>query len=171
MIILGLDPGVATVGFGLLQVKKNEYHLLACGTINTSAGLSLANRLEQIYEDTKELIAKFKPEAIALESLFFNTNITTGIAVAHGRGVLLLAGQQAGVPLFEYTPPQVKQAVTGYGRASKRQVISMVTRLLHMQAPPKPDDAADALAIALCHARARTSQLLIDRGRNSCSTT
>ncbi len=171
MIILGFDPGIATVGFGVIQTEEHRQHLLACGTINTAAGLPLSTRLEQIYIDAQELIAKFRPEAIAIEELFFNTNITTGIAVAHGRGILLLAGQQAGVPMFEYTPLQVKQAVAGYGRAGKRQVIAMVTRILNMPAPPKPDDAADALAIALCHARARTSQLLLDRGRKNCSTT
>lgn len=171
MIILGFDPGVATVGFGVIQAEGHSQRLLACGTVNTPAGLPLSRRLEQIYGDAGELIEKFKPEAIAIEELFFNTNITTGIAVAHGRGVLLLAGQQAGIPMFEYTPSQVKQAVAGYGRAAKRQVIAMVTRILNMESPPKPDDAADALAIALCHARARTSQLLMDRRRNNCSTT
>lgn len=171
MIILGLDPGVATVGFGIIQAEGHNHKKIACGAITTPAGLPLARRLEQVYEDTKELISAFKPDAIAIEELFFNTNITTGIAVAHGRGMLLLAGQQAGIPMFEYTPSQVKQAVCGYGRAGKRQVIAMVTRILNMEAPPKPDDAADALAIALCHARSYTSQLLIDRGRKNCSTT
>ena len=171
MVILGFDPGIATVGFGVIQAEQNHLQLLACGAITTPAGLALSRRLEQIYGDAGELIAKFRPEAIAIEELFFNTNITTGIAVAHGRGILLLAGQQAGVPMFEYTPLQVKQAVAGYGRAGKRQVIAMVARLLSMKAPPKPDDAADALAIAICHARSRTSQLAIDRGRKNCSTT
>ena len=171
MIILGLDPGIATVGFGVLNTSGNTQTLIRCGAVTTPAGIPLSDRLEQIYSDTTELIKIFKPDAIAIEELFFNTNITTGIAVAHGRGILLLAGKHSGVPMYEYTPLQVKMAVAGYGRAEKRQVMEMVKRILKLSAVPKPDDAADAVAIALCHARSSTSLLNLERGNNGCSTT
>ena len=169
MRILGIDPGVATIGFGLLDAEKNQYTLLRCGVITTPAHTSLASRLEQIYHDLNELLEAFKPDAVSIEELFFNTNITTGIAVAHGRGVILLACQQAGVQIHEYTPLQVKQAVAGYGRADKKQVMEMVRRICNLKAAPKPDDAADAVALALCHARSATS--LLYKGDNAeCST-
>ena len=169
MRILGIDPGIATVGFGIIESERNRQKLINCGTINTKPGNSLSHRLNSIYDDITQLISAFEPDEMAVEELFFNTNITTGISVAHGRGVVLLAGQKAGVKVFEYTPLQVKLAVAGYGRAQKNQVIDMVKRLLSMKNPPKPDDAADALAIALCHARSATSLLNI-RGDNICST-
>ena len=169
MRILGIDPGIATVGFGIIESDRNRQRLVNCGTINTKPGYSLSDRLSRIYDDLQELINAFEPHEMAVEELFFNTNITTGISVAHGRGVILLAGQKAGVRVFEYTPLQIKLAVAGYGRAQKGQVIHMVKRLLSMKNAPKPDDAADALAIALCHARSATSLLNI-RGDNSCST-
>ena len=169
MRILGLDPGIATIGFGLIESARSKYSLVRCGVITTPAHTSLASRLEQIYNDLTQLLEAFKPEAVSIEELFFNTNITTGIAVAHGRGVILLACQQAGVKIYEYTPLQVKQAVVGYGRAEKSQVMDMVRRLCNLKAPPKPDDAADAVALALCHARSSTS--LLYRGeREECST-
>lgn len=171
MTILGLDPGIATIGFGVIQSQKSTQQLITYGAIRTQPKQKLSVRLSQIYLDTLELIEKFKPEAISIEELFFNTNIKTGISVAHGRGVLLLAGQNAGVPLFEYTPLQVKQGVVGYGRAEKNQVMEMVKRLLKMDHIPKPDDAADALAVALCHARSATSLLSSLRGEEECSTT
>lgn len=169
MRILGIDPGIATIGFSVLDTDRGKQNLLCCGVITTPAATSLSSRLERIYSDLKELIESYSPEAMAVEELFFNTNITTGISVAHGRGVILLAAYQAGLSVFEYTPSQVKQAVVGYGKAEKRQVIDMVTRILHLPSPPKPDDAADAVAIALCHARSETS-LLNRGGFNSCST-
>ena len=169
MRILGIDPGIATIGFSVLDADRGKQNLLCCGVITTPAGTSLSSRLDRIFSDLKELIAAYSPDAMAVEELFFNTNITTGISVAHGRGVILLAAFQAGVPVFEYTPSQVKQAVVGYGKAEKRQVIDMVTRILHLPSPPKPDDAADAVAIALCHARSETS-LLNRGGFNPCST-
>ena len=169
MRILGIDPGIATVGFGVIDAERGRQKYITCGVITTPAGTSLSSRLEQIYEDLGQLIAAFSPDAMAVEELFFNTNITTGIAVAHGRGVVLLAARKCGVPVFEYTPLQVKQAVAGYGRAEKRQVIDMVKRLLNMKSAPKPDDAADAVAIALCHARSATS-LLNQGGNGTCST-
>jgi crossover junction endodeoxyribonuclease RuvC len=159
MRILGIDPGIATIGFGVLESEKNSHKLLNCGVITTPAHTSLSSRLEQIYDDMLSLLDLFKPDAVSIEELFFNTNITTGIAVAHGRGVILLACRKYGVKVFEYTPLQVKQAVVGYGRAEKRQVMDMTRRLLHMERVARPDDAADAIAIALCHARAKTSLL------------
>ena len=169
MRILGIDPGIATIGFAVLDAERNQYRLLQCGVITTPAHTSLSSRLDQIFQDMKQLLDAFKPDAVSIEELFFNTNITTGIAVAHGRGVILLACQQAGVRIFEYTPLQVKQAVVGYGRAEKKQVMDMVRRLCNLKAAPKPDDAADAVALALCHARSSTS--LLNRGeREECST-
>lgn len=159
MRILGIDPGYATIGFGLIEAERAQMHMVTYGAITTPAGLPLSKRLYQIDRDTEELIGQLKPDVIAIEELFFNTNITTGIAVAHGRGVLLCAAERCGVPLYEYTPSQVKLAVTGYGKAEKHQVMDMTKRLLKLTAVPRPDDAADALAIALCHARSFTSRL------------
>lgn len=169
MRILGIDPGIATIGFGVLDCNKREYRLVNCGVITTPAHTSLSSRLELIYDDLLELIGLFKPDAVSIEELFFNTNITTGISVAHGRGVILLACRKAGVKVYEYTPLQVKQAVVGYGRAEKSQIMDMVKRICRLPAPPKPDDAADAVALALCHARSSTS--LLYKGENEeCST-
>ena len=159
MRILGIDPGVATIGFGLVEADRAKVHMVTYGAITTPAGLPLSRRLYQIDRDMEELIGKLRPDVMAVEELFFNTNITTGIAVAHGRGVILCAAERCGVPLHEYTPGQVKLAVTGYGKAEKRQVMDMTRRLLHLKAVPRPDDAADALALALCHARSFTSRL------------
>lgn len=170
MRILGIDPGIATIGFGIVDSEKNRHRLVTCGVITTPAHTSLSSRLEQIYEDLQRLLEAFKPDAVSIEELFFNTNITTGIAVAHGRGVILLACRKAGVGIYEYTPLQVKQAVVGYGRAEKAQVMDMVRRLCGLSAPPKPDDAADAVALALCHARSSTS-LLYRGDKEECSTT
>ncbi len=169
MRILGIDPGIATIGFGVIDSDKNHHKLIQCGVISTPAHTSLSSRLAQIYEDMCQLLDLFKPDAISIEELFFNTNITTGIAVAHGRGVILLACQNAGVQIYEYTPLQVKQAVVGYGRAEKTQVMDMVKRICGLPAPPRPDDAADAVALALCHARSATS-LLFKGERDECST-
>lgn len=159
MRILGIDPGFATIGFGLVKAERGQARMLTYGAITTSAGLPLSRRLYQIGTDMEDLIRRLKPEVISIEELFFNTNITTGIAVAHGRGVLLYAAEKCGVPLYEYTPSQVKLAVTGYGKAEKRQVMDMTRRLLKLEKVPRPDDAADALALALCHARSFTSRL------------
>ena len=163
MIILGIDPGVATIGVGLVRAERNRNQLLRYGVITTPPGIPLSNRLLQISNDMEELIHAFHPDEMAVEELFFTKNITTGIAVAHGRGVILLAAEKLGVPVFEYTPMQVKQAVVGYGKAEKRQVMLMTQRLLHMKEIPRPDDAADALALAICHSRAATSLLNTDR--------
>ena len=163
MIILGVDPGIATIGFGVIEARRGQNILKQYGVITTPAGLPLANRLLQISEDMDALIRQFQPDEMAVEELFFTKNITTGIAVAHGRGVILLSAQKLGLPIFEYTPMQVKQAVAGYGGADKRQVMLMTQRLLSMREVPRPDDAADALAIAICHARSATSLLNTER--------
>ena len=170
MRILGIDPGVGTVGFGVVDSVKGKNSYVACGAITTPPNTPLSPRLDMIYNDLNELIVTFAPEAISVEELFFSKNITTGIAVAHGRGVILLSAYRSGVPVFEYTPMQVKQAVVGYGNAKKNQVIYMVQRLLNMKTPPKPDDAADALALAICHARSMTSRLGAEGGESACST-
>ena len=169
MMVLGIDPGIATVGFGVIKAEGSRQALVRCGVIRTASGNRLALRLKQIYDDVCELITVYKPDAIAVEELFFNTNLKTGISVAHGRGVIVLAGEAQGIPMFEYTPLQVKRTVAGYGRADKKQVMEMVRRLLSMNEPPRPDDAADALAIAICHARVSNSLLNINGG-NICST-
>jgi crossover junction endodeoxyribonuclease RuvC len=168
--ILGLDPGIAIVGFGVIEAQRGQFQSLTYGAIRTEAGLPLSERLEIIYNDLTQLLDSLRPEAVAVEELFFNTNITTGISVAHGRGILLLACRQKGVPIYEYTPLQVKQSVVGYGRAEKRQVMEMVRRMLHLTDIPRPDDAADALAIALCHGRAVTSLLFQAGEKGQCST-
>ena len=159
MRILGIDPGIAIVGFGLIESDRGAMRMLQYGAVTTEAGLPLATRLVQIEDDMRALIQQLRPDEIAIEELFFSKNITTGIAVAHGRGVVLCTAERLGVPIFEYTPMQVKQAVVGYGLAEKRQVMDMTKRLLKLKAVPKPDDATDALAIAICHARSATSLL------------
>ena len=159
MRILGIDPGIAIVGFGLIESDRGAMRMLQYGAVITEAGLPLATRLVQIEDDMRALIQQLRPDEIAIEELFFSKNITTGIAVAHGRGGVLCPAERLGVPIFEYTPMQVKQAVVGYGLAEKRQVMDMTKRLLKLKAVPKPDDAADALAIAICHARSATSLL------------
>lgn len=159
MRILGIDPGYATIGFGMVESSGVQVRMVTYGAITTPAGLPLSRRLYQIGSDMEELIGKLRPDVISIEELFFNTNITTGIAVAHGRGVILYAAEKCGIPLYEYTPGQVKLAVTGYGKAEKRQVMDMTRRLLKLRAVPRPDDAADALALAICHARSFTSRL------------
>ena len=163
MIVLGIDPGVATIGFGVVRAERQKNTLVQYGVITTPPGIPLSSRLLQISDDMEELIRTFHPDEMAVEELFFNTNLTTGISVAHGRGVILLAAEQLGVPIFEYTPMQVKLAVTGYGKADKKQVMQMTQRLLHLAKLPRPDDAADALAIAFCHSRTATSLIDTDR--------
>ena len=170
MKILGIDPGVATVGFGLVESTGNRQSMISCGVITTPAHVPLSARLDRIYSDLEELIGACRPDAVSIEELFFSKNITTGIPVAHARGVILLCAFRCGVPVYEYTPMQVKQAVVGYGKAEKRQVMDMVRRILHLTAVPKPDDAADAVAIALCHARSATSLLTREGVQNPCST-
>ena len=159
MRILGIDPGYGITGFGLVEAERNQYKLLHCGAITTPAGMDFSARLEIIYNDMTALLQKAKPDAVAIEELFFGQNVTTGIGVAQSRGVILLAIQQAGLPVSSYKPMQVKQAVVGYGNATKHQVMDMTRRILNLSQIPKPDDAADAIAIALCHGRSATSLL------------
>ena len=153
MRILGIDPGLAIVGWGVIDYERSKFHTVAYGALRTPAGVCTEERLKMLYDGMVELLQTYKPDAVAIEELFFNTNITTGIRVAEARGVLLLAARQAGVAMQEYTPLQVKQAVVGYGRAEKKQVMTMVAMLLGLKEIPKPDDTADALAIAICHAQ------------------
>ena len=157
MRILGIDPGYGITGFGVIDTQRGQSRLVTCGAITTPAGMDFSARLEIIYEDMRRLLAEVKPDAVAIEELFFGQNVTTGIGVAQSRGVILLAIRQAGLEVTSYKPVQVKQAVVGYGNATKHQVQDMTKRLLGLNAMPKPDDAADAIAIALCHARSSTS--------------
>ena len=157
MRILGIDPGYGITGFGVIEADRGKQSLITCGAITTPAGMDFSARLEIIYNDMTELIRATKPDAVAIEVLFFGQNVTTGIGVAQSRGVILLAIRQAGLEVTSYKPMQVKQALVGYGNASKHQMQVMTKRLLHLSAMPKPDDAADAIAIALCHARSSTS--------------
>lgn len=159
MRILGIDPGYGITGFGLVEAQRGQTRLLHCGAITTPAGMDFPARLEIIYEDMRKLLELAKPQEVAIEELFFGQNVTTGIGVAQSRGVILLAVQQAGLPVHAYKPMQVKQAVVGYGGATKHQVMDMTRRLLGLSQMPKPDDAADAIAVALCHARSSTSLL------------
>ena len=159
MIILGIDPGLAIVGWGVIEYSGSRFKVLGYGSVETPAHTPTEERLLRINEGIAELINTYHPDVMAVEELFFNTNITTGIRVAEARGVIIMRAHSLGVKLAEYTPRQVKQAVVGYGRAEKKQVISMVTRLLNLDAPPKPDDTADALAIAVCHAHCGGSRL------------
>ena len=160
MKILGIDPGIAIVGYGMIEYQSGRFGVIDYGAVTTKAGMKLSDRLRNIYEDINILIERFQPDAFAVEELFFNTNVTTGIAVAHGRGVIVLAAAVQNVPIFEYTPLQVKQGVAGYGRADKAQVQRMVKSLLNLSAIPKPDDVSDALAVAICHAHASGYQNL-----------
>ena len=159
MIILGIDPGLATVGWGVISSDGSRHRALSYGALLTEAGAPLERRLDDIYNGVTAIINRWKPDAVAVEELFFNTNITTGIKVAEARGVILLCARRCGVSISEYTPLQVKQAVVGYGRADKKQVITMVTLLLGLEKPPSPDDTADALAIAVCHAHTGPSRM------------
>ena len=159
MILLGIDPGLAIVGWGVVDYQNNRFRPIAYGSIQTPAGMETADRLTLIHRDLAAIIDKYRPVQMAVEELFFTKNITTGIRVAEARGVILMTAREKGLSLAEYTPNQVKQAVVGYGSADKRQVIAMVTRILGLSEPPKPDDTADALAIAICHAHSGCSGL------------
>ena len=159
MIILGIDPGYAIVGWGVIEYNASRFRVLGYGSIETAAHTPTEERLVRIRRGIEELVEHYHPDVMAVEELFFNTNITTGIKVAEARGVIIMQACSMGVKISEYTPLQVKQAVVGYGRAEKNQVISMVTRVLSLEKPPKPDDTADALAIAVCHAHCGGSRL------------
>ncbi len=151
MKIFGIDPGFAIVGYGIVEYDGLKFFPMSFGAVTTKAGTDFSDRLNSIYSDIDELLKKHKPDCISIEKLYFNTNTTTAIEVAEARGVILLAAKHNNVPVFEYTPLQVKQAITGYGKAEKRQVIEMVKSFLSLDKAPKPDDTADALALAICH--------------------
>ena len=159
MRILGIDPGYATIGFGILEAERGSIRLLQYGTITTSPELTFSQRLQVIFRDMNCLLQQVKPDVMAIEELFWGHNVTTGIGVSHGRGVILLAAAENQIPICEYTPMQIKQAVVGYGNATKLQVMDMTKRILKMEKVARPDDAADAIAVALCHARSATSML------------
>jgi len=173
-VILGLDPGTASTGFGVIAVNGNRFSALEYGVVSTSAGLPLEKRLELIFEGITEVLRRHHPESTAIESLFFNTNVRSALAVGHARGVTLLACSRAGCCVYEYTPQQVKQAVVGYGKAEKAQVTDMVRALLGLTEIPRPDHAADALGVAICHAntsavreRLEQSEAAMAKRRNS----
>ena len=157
MVILGIDPGYAIVGYGFIEYKNNKYRILEFGAVTTPADMDFPQRLKVIYEDLSFLCQKHRPQVLSIEKLFFNTNKKTAVDVAQARGVILLAAAMNGVEICEYTPLQVKQSVVGYGRAEKKQVQEMTKNLLGLSDVPKPDDTADALALALCHAHASGS--------------
>ena len=159
MIILGIDPGLAIVGYGVVEYKASRFQTLDFGAILTPSGTPVEDRLVQIGQSMDRLLQLYHPDEMAIEELFFNNNRTTGIAVAEARGVILEHARAAGLSLFEYTPSQVKQAVVGYGKAEKKQVIQMVRRILNLGETLKLDDTADALAIAVCHAHTGASRL------------
>ena len=159
MRILGIDPGYAIVGFGAVEYNGFHFKTLEYGAITTDAGVRFDLRLNDIFDGMCGLLSRVKPDALSVERLYFNTNHTTGIDVAQARGVILLSAVRAGVPVFEYTPLQVKQSIVGYGRAEKKQVMEMTRMFLHLDSIPRPDDAADALALAICHAHSSGSRL------------
>ena len=159
MVVLGIDPGYAIVGWGVIDFNGTTYRPKAFGAITTEAHTDFNLRLEKIYDDMLTILKNAKPDALAIEKLFFTTNVTTAMLVAQARGVILLAAQQCEVKVYEYTPLQVKVAVTGYGKAKKPQVMEMTRRLLHLKEVPKPDDTADALAIAITHTHAAGTAL------------
>ena len=148
---MGIDPGYAIVGYGVVEYNNNHFRAIEYGAVTTEAHTPFNERIEKIYDGVSALIAKYSPAALAVEKLFFNTNQKTAIDVAQARGAIVLAAQKAGVKIFEYTPLQVKQSVVGYGRAEKKQVQEMTRLMLNLDKIPKPDDAADALAMAICH--------------------
>ena len=152
MVILGIDPGYAITGYGVVSYEKNHFSVLDYGAITTKAHTPFEQRLLTLHQQLDVVISRFHPDVMAIEELFFQRNTTTAIGTAQARGVLILAAAEANIPVYEYTPMQIKQAVTGYGRADKNQVSTMVKMLLHLEEMPKPDDVTDALAIAICQA-------------------
>lgn len=157
MRILGIDPGYATIGYGIIEYDNFRFKTISYGAITTTPEKIFPDRLCDIYDDVKTLIKTYNPVCLSIEKLYFNTNTTTAIDVAQARGVILLAARNNDLDIFEYTPLQVKQSITGYGRAEKHQVMEMVKNLLKLKAVPKPDDTADALALAICHGHASGS--------------
>ncbi|MCR5121275.1 MAG: crossover junction endodeoxyribonuclease RuvC [Ruminococcus sp.] len=166
MRILGIDPGYAIVGYGLLDYDGSSFKVVGFGAITTSADLPFDRRLTAIYDDMRVLIQTYRPDEMSIEKLFFNTNQKTGIDVAQARGVTLLAAAQAGIPIYEYTPLQVKSSITGYGRAEKQQVQEMTRTILHLKEVPKPDDTADAVALAITHAYSLGTRRILAKAVN-----
>jgi crossover junction endodeoxyribonuclease RuvC len=165
VLILGIDPGTAITGYGLVREDDTELNLVGCGVIVTPSGQTLPERLQTIYQGLSQVIHEHQPDAAAVEELFFSRNVRTALSVGHARGVALLALADAGLPVYEYKPLEVKQAVAGYGGADKQQVQEMVRMLLHLDRVPQPDDAADAVAVAVCHIHsARMAALVADAG-------
>lgn len=152
MKILGIDPGIAIMGYGVVEFKANKVKVIENGVVTTSSKTTTPERLSILYKNLNEIIKEFKPDEFAIEELFFNQNVKTAITVGHARGIQILSAQENSLPIYEYTPLQIKQAITGYGRANKSQMQKTVTTLLSLKEIPKPDDAADALSVALCHA-------------------
>lgn len=151
MKILGIDPGYAIVGYGIVEHNGYQFKPIGYGAITTSADMPFCNRLNVIYNDMVSIIGTYQPECVAIERLYFTNNVKTGIDVAQARGVIVLSLVQNSVPIFEYTPLQIKQALTGYGKAEKKQIMEMTKSILKLKSVPKPDDTADALAVAICH--------------------
>lgn len=151
MIILGIDPGIAIMGYGILKMSGNRIKVLENGVVTTSPKTKTPQRLKILYDNLNDIIKEYRPDEFAIEELFFNQNVKTAITVGHARGVQVFCAENNNLPIYEYTPLQIKQAITGYGRASKKQMQETVTTLLNLSQVPKPDDAADALAVALCH--------------------
>ncbi|EGD49065.1 crossover junction endodeoxyribonuclease RuvC [Ruminiclostridium papyrosolvens DSM 2782] len=165
MIIMGIDPGFAITGYGVVKYEGNKFSVLDYSAITTGASMKFSDRLLVLYNELEKLIDKYKPDAISIEELFFNKNIKTALTVGHGRGVAVLAAAKSGIDIFEYTPLQVKQSVVGYGRAEKAQIQQMVKAILNLPAIPKPDDVADALAVAICHGNSHRMGTLLGNGR------
>jgi crossover junction endodeoxyribonuclease RuvC len=165
VLILGIDPGTATTGYGLVREHDAELDLVSYGVIATPSGLTLPERLQTIYQGVSQVIREHQPDAAAVEELFFSRNVRTALSVGHARGVALLALADAGLPIYEYKPLEVKQAVAGYGGADKQQIQEMVRMLLHLDHVPQPDDAADAVAVAVCHIHSvRMATLIANAG-------
>ncbi len=163
MVIFGIDPGYAIVGCGIVRYERNNFSLIGYGAVTTDKDMPFNERLKKIYDDLTELLEKTKPDAVSIERLYFNTNQKTAIDVAQARGVIVLAVQNKGIPIYEYTPLQVKQSIVGYGRAEKVQVQEMTRMFLKLDKIPKPDDAADALALAICHGHASGSLIMKEK--------
>lgn len=161
MRIIGIDPGTGILGFGVIEVKRNTFSMITAGVITTPAHTPLDERLEDIFDGLTEIIAETKPDVMSIEKLFFAQNVTTAMSVSHARGVAMLTGRKAGLPIAEYTPLEIKQTLTGYGRADKKQMQEMVKVQLGLQSIPKPDDAADALAAAITHALMSRTRSLV----------
>lgn len=159
MIVVGIDPGYAIVGYGVVEYQANRFRVIDYGAVTTEAAVPFARRLETIWDQLELLLQRHRPDVMSLEKLFFTTNQKTAIDVAQARGVIQLAAVKRGLPVFEYTPLQIKQAVVGYGKAEKQQVMQMTKTLLRLEKAPKPDDVADALAVAVCHCHSANSRL------------